>query len=152
MKQDQMSMSASLESRVPFLDHHLVEFVCGLPTSYKLQGFATKRILRRALGDHVPRQIVTRSKKGFPTPIKDWFRDDYASTMRDLLISNHSLLAEYIQPEYTRDILDRHGSGQWDFQEQIWTLANFELWLRIAIDGQTPEAAMPMGQEELTCA
>ncbi len=152
MKQDQMSMSASLESRVPFLDHHLVDFVCGLPTHYKLQGFATKRILRRAMGDQVPRQIVTRSKQGFPTPIKGWFRDDYASTMRDLLISDHSLSAEYISPDYTRNILDRHGSGQWDYQEQIWTLGNFELWLRIAIDGQAPEAAMPMGQEVLTCA
>ena len=151
MKQDQMSMSASLESRVPFLDHQLVEFVCRLPTEYKLRGFETKRILRHALGPSVPRQIVTRGKKGFPTPTKEWFRGEYAEVMRRLLLSDNSLSAEYINPDYTRNILDRHISGQWNLQEQIWTLGNIELWLRIAIDGQQPEAAMPIAEEAFAC-
>ena len=142
MKQDQMSMSASLESRVPFLDHHLVEFVCSLPVEYKLKGFETKRILRHALGDTIPRSIVTRSKKGFPTPIKEWFRTDFAETIRELLQSERTLLHEYIQPQYIDRILERHISGEWDLQEQIWTLGNLELWLRVMIDGQTPEEAI----------
>jgi asparagine synthase (glutamine-hydrolysing) len=152
MKQDQMSMSASLESRVPFLDHHLVEFVCRLPTKYKLRGRETKRILRKALGHTVPEAVVRRGKKGFPTPTKEWFRGEFHATMRELLISESSLIAEYIEPEYTRRILDRHASNQWNLQEQIWTLGNLELWLRIAIDGQAPEEVLPQTDEELVCA
>jgi asparagine synthase (glutamine-hydrolysing) len=152
MKQDQMSMSASLESRVPFLDHHLVDFVCSLPTEYKLRGRETKRILRKALGGTIPRAVVTRSKKGFPTPTKEWFRNEFSATMKALLLSDASLISQYIQPAFTRGILDRHISGQWDLQEQIWTLGNLELWLRIAIDGQDPESALPVEAEELLCA
>lgn len=151
MKQDQMSMSASLESRVPFLDHHLVEFICRLPVEYKLRGFETKRILRRALGETVPAQIVTRSKKGFPTPTKEWFRGEYHGVVEELLLSDNSLSAEYIEPTFVRQMLERHVTGQWNLQEQIWTLANLELWLRIFIDGQTPEEALPRTQETLTC-
>ena len=142
MKQDQMSMSASLESRVPFLDHTFVEFVCSLPTEFKLNGFKTKHILRHSLGDTVPRQIVTRSKKGFPTPIKEWFRNEFSGSIRELLQSDHTLLHEYVQPDYIDHILNRHISGEWNLQEQIWTLGNLELWLRIAIDGQDPESAL----------
>lgn len=142
MKQDQMSMSASLESRVPFLDHELVEFVCSLPVEYKLKGFETKRILRHALGSTVPREIVTRSKKGFPTPIKEWFRTDFAGTIRELLQSKNTMLHEYVRPEYIDQILERHISGAWNLQEQIWTLGNLEIWLRIAIGGRDPESAI----------
>ena len=142
MKQDQMSMSASLESRVPFLDHHLVEFVCSLPIEYKLKGFETKRILRHALGDTVPREILTRSKKGFPTPIKEWFRTDFSDSIRELLQIGEYDVARICPPDYIDQILHRHISGAWNLQEQIWTLGNIELWLRIAIGGQHPESAL----------
>ncbi len=151
MKQDQMSMSASLESRVPFLDHRLVEFICRLPVEYKLRGFETKRILRHALGHTVPSQVVTRSKKGFPTPIKEWFRGEYCHVVEELLLSENSLSAEYIERGFVRQVLQRHQDGEWNLQEQIWTLANFELWLRIFIDGQSPDVALPRKQEALTC-
>ena len=75
MKQDQMSMAASIESRVPFLDHHLVEFVAGLPADRKLSGFSTKRILREAVRDVLPREILERPKMGFPVPFGSWLRD-----------------------------------------------------------------------------
>ena len=151
MKQDQMSMSASLESRVPFLDHLFVEFVCSLPTEYKLKGFETKRILRHALGDTIPSEIVTRSKKGFPTPTREWFRGDFKETIRELLQSDNTLLYEYIQPEYVEHILRRHISGEWNLEEQIWTLGNIELWLRIAIDGQSPDTALQTAGAALQC-
>ena len=149
MKQDQMSMSASLESRVPFLDHLFVEFVCSLPTEYKLRGFETKRILRHALGSTVPNEIVTRSKKGFPTPTRHWFRDSHADTIRALLQSPDSMLVEYIDPQYIANILQRHISGEWNLEEQIWTLGNLELWLRIAIDGRDPDTAIPLREGAL---
>ena len=74
MKQDQMSMAASIESRVPFLDHELVEFAARLPDSWKLRGFTTKRILRSAAADLLPREILERPKMGFPVPFADWMR------------------------------------------------------------------------------
>lgn len=152
MKQDQMSMSASLESRVPFLDHPLVEFVCQLPVSYKIKGFETKRILRRALGHTAPPQITTRSKKGFPTPTKEWFRGAYYPVIERLLLSDNSLSSEYFDREFVSATLSRHRSGQWDLQESIWTLANFEIWLRIFIDGQAPEEVFGDAEEVRTCA
>ncbi len=140
MKQDQMSMSVSLESRVPFLDHELVEFACRLPREFKLKGFDTKRIIRMALGDTVPAEIVSRSKRGFPTPTKEWFRGDYYQVMEKLLLGKNSLAQEYINTEFIRDTLDRHHRGQWDLQERIWTLGNLEIWLRVCIDGQSPDS------------
>lgn len=151
MKQDQMSMSASLESRVPFLDHHLVEFVCSLPLEFKLKGFATKRILRMALGDTIPREIVTRGKKGFPTPIKEWFRGEFHGQMQGLLLGAGTRIYEYVRPEYVRATLERHRAGEWDLQEQIWTLANLEIWHRIFIDGQSPDVMFHELQEEAAC-
>ncbi len=152
MKQDQMSMSASLESRVPFLDHRLVEFVCRLPVEYKLKGFQTKRLLRLALGDTVPRQIVTRGKKGFPTPTREWFRTDYYPAMQRLLASPDSLCREYIRPEYVEHILQEHRAGRWNLEEQIWTLGNLEIWLRVVIDQQDPETIFADFQEVRACA
>ena len=139
MKQDQMSMSTSLESRVPFLDHRLVEFICRLPVDFKLKGFATKRILRLALGDTIPRQIVDRKKMGFPTPIKEWFRGDFFPLLEDLLVAESSLLPQYVEIDQIRRILHRHRNGEWDLTDQIWTLGNLEIWLRLHIDGQDPD-------------
>jgi asparagine synthase (glutamine-hydrolysing) len=151
MKQDQMSMSASIESRVPFLDHHLVEFICRLPVEFKLKGFETKRILRHAVGHTVPRQIVGRGKMGFPTPIKEWFRGPYYPVMERLLLSEESLIGEYIDRNHVRQILERHVTGRWNLQEQIWTLGNLELWLRIFIAGQEPHEALALDGQELAC-
>ena len=152
MKQDQMSMSASLESRVPFLDHRLVEFVCQLPVQYKVKGFETKRLLRLALGDTVPRQIVTRGKKGFPTPTRHWFRTEFGSVMESLLTAPDSLCTEYIRPEYINEVLATHRLGRWHLEEQIWTLGNLEIWLRVCIDGRDPESVFEDCAEVQTCA
>ena len=74
MKQDQMSMAASIESRVPFLDHKLVEFAAGLPSRMKLRGLTTKYILRKAMAGVLPDEILRRRKMGFPVPIGAWLR------------------------------------------------------------------------------
>ena len=151
MKQDQMSMSASIESRVPFLDHELVEFACKLPRHFKLQGLQTKRILRKSLGHTIPAGIVTRSKKGFPTPIKQWFRGPFYASLESLLLSPDSLIQSYIQPEFTRQLLTRHKNGTWDLHEAIWSLGNLELWLRIFLDGQHPDVLSEQLCEPLAC-
>src|SRR5262249_42429546 len=83
MKQDQMSMAASVESRVPFLDHRLVEFAAQLPDQWKLSGFATKRILRTAMKGILPDAILNRPKMGFPVPFTQWTRAHRAGMVRD---------------------------------------------------------------------
>ena len=81
MKQDQMSMAASIESRVPFLDHTLVEFAAQMPDRLKIRGRKQKHILKAAVSDLLPRGIVHRRKMGFPTPLTDWLCDPRAEPL-----------------------------------------------------------------------
>src|SRR5216684_862061 len=82
MKQDQMSMAASIESRVPFLDHELVEHVVRMPSRFKVRGLTTKVVLREALRKRVPREILRRRKLGFPVPFGRWAREGFAAALR----------------------------------------------------------------------
>ena len=87
MKQDQMSMAASVESRVPFLDHKLVEFTVRLPERLKLRhGWTTKYVLRSAMKDVLPREILERKKMGFPVPIGKWFRGEFRSLIDEYVL------------------------------------------------------------------
>ena len=90
MKQDQMSMATSIESRVPFLDHKLVEFAATLPDAWKLSGFTTKRILREAVQGLLPESILTRPKMGFPVPFAGWMRGGWNGVARDVLLDRRS--------------------------------------------------------------
>src|SRR5204862_8097001 len=90
MKQDQMSMAASIESRVPFLDHELVEFAARLPDDWKLSGWTTKRVLREAMKGLLPESILSRPKMGFPVPFAGWTRDGWNDTVRDVLLDRRT--------------------------------------------------------------
>ncbi len=137
MKQDQMSMAASLESRVPFLDHKLVEFTARLPDRMKLRRLTTKYILRRSMKGLLPDQILTRRKMGFPTPVGSWFRGAYRSVIDDFVLSARSLERGVFDPEFVRGLVAEHQSGARDHSQRLWTLVNFEMWLRQFIDGET---------------
>src|SRR5207237_7873841 len=91
MKQDQMGMAASVESRVPFLDHKLVEFAARLPDSWKLSGWTTKRILREAMKGILPEAILNRPKMGFPVPFSSWTRGPWNDVARDVLLDRRAL-------------------------------------------------------------
>src|SRR5262249_37747329 len=86
MKQDQMSMAASLESRVPFLDHRFVEYVAAMPARHKLHGWETKAVLRAAVKDVIPKEILTRGKMGFPVPFGRWLRGAYSPLLDELVL------------------------------------------------------------------
>src|SRR3979490_973934 len=90
MKQDQMSMAASIESRVPFLDHKLVEFAARLPASWKVSGLTTKRVLREAMRGLLPDSILNRPKMGFPVPFSFWMRREWNTVARDVLLDSRS--------------------------------------------------------------
>jgi asparagine synthase (glutamine-hydrolysing) len=135
MKQDQMSMSASIESRVPFLDHVLVEFAARLPDRLKLRGFTTKRILREAVRGLLPDRILTRRKMGFPVPYGQWTRGRWHSCVRDVLLDRRTCERGLINPSAVARLLDHHRDGRVAAGDAIWALMNLELWFRTFIDG-----------------
>lgn len=146
MKQDQMSMAASLESRVPFLDHHLVEFAAALPPRLKLRGFKTKWILREAVRHLLPPEILTRKKMGFPVPFGLWMRQGWQGVARDVLLDRRTRERGIIAPAAVEQLLAAHVEGRQDGADAIWSLMNLELWYRTFIDGdgvQTLSAASP---------
>ena len=128
MKQDQMSMAASLESRVPFLDHTLVEFTARLPERMKLRRLTTKYILRRSMKGVLPEPILTRRKMGFPVPVGAWFRGAYRSVIDDYALSARSLERGVFDPAFVRNLVAEHQSGARDHSQRLWSLVNFEMW------------------------
>jgi asparagine synthase (glutamine-hydrolysing) len=138
MKQDQMSMAASLESRVPFLDHTLVEFTARLPERMKLRRGTTKYVLRRGMKGVLPEPILTRPKMGFPTPVGAWFRGAYRSVIEDYALGARSRARGVFDPAFVRNLVAEHQSGARDHSQRLWSLVNFEMWARQFIDGETP--------------
>jgi asparagine synthase (glutamine-hydrolysing) len=138
MKQDQMSMAASIESRVPFLDHPLVEFTATLPERLKLRGTTTKYILREAMRDYLPPEILSRSKMGFPVPVGRWFREGYAGLLHEFVLGERASGRGLFDPATTRTLVAEHVSRDRDHTERLWALVNVEIWHRIFIDGESP--------------
>jgi asparagine synthase (glutamine-hydrolysing) len=136
MKQDQMSMAASIESRVPFLDHHLVEFAAALPPRMKLRGFTTKWILRKAVQTILPREILARRKMGFPVPFALWTRGAWGDAARDVLLDRRSRDRGIVDAAAVGRLIDAHQAGTAEGGDAIWSLLNLELWYRTFIDGE----------------
>ena len=151
MKQDQMSMSTSIESRVPFLDHKLVEFAARLPDRLKLDGFTTKRILRESIRGLLPESILTRKKMGFPVPFASWTRGRWNSVAKEVLLDRRARERGLMNPAAVAALLDAHRGGRRDAGDAIWGLFNLELWYRTFIDGEgiqtlpAPGRALPAG-------
>ena len=137
-------MATSVESRVPFLDHKLVEFSCSLPERLKLRGGTTKYILRQAMKGVLPPSILTRPKMGFPVPVGAWFRGEYSSIVDEYVLSERARSRGIFEPEFVRSLVNRHKAGE-DHSERLWALVNFEIWQRLFFDGEStghsPEAA-----------
>jgi asparagine synthase (glutamine-hydrolysing) len=140
MKQDQMSMAASLESRVPYLDHPLVEQVTALPARFKLRGGRTKAVLRAALQDVVPRPILERRKMGFPVPFGRWIRNGWRSVVEEFVLSPRTLRRNLFRPAALRTMAHEHHAGVADHGSRLWLLVNLEIWQRIFLDGEGPQS------------
>jgi len=142
MKQDQMSMAASVESRVPYLDHELVEHVVTIPGHYKLHGWQTKAVLRESLRDLVPREILTRKKMGFPVPLGRWLRGPYSSIVQEFVLGPRTLQRGLFQPPALRRLVEEHRSGIRNHAHRLWLLVNLEVWQRMFLDGEDPSILM----------
>ena len=135
MKQDQMSMATSVESRVPFLDHKLVEFTAKMPDTMKLRGGTTKYVLRESMKGVLPEKILTRRKMGFPVPIGSWFRGRFKSVIQEYVLSERALSRGIFAPDFVRNLVSLHQAGE-DHSERLWSLVNFEMWLRRFFDAE----------------
>src|SRR5579864_1348008 len=136
MKQDRMSMACSIESRVPFLDHTLVEFAMRVPDRLKIRGGTQKYILKKAVRDLLPRGIVYRKKMGFPTPLRQWLLDPRAEPLYSALRTPDGLLASYLDMSAVESLIHRHRSGSEDATDRIWRLINLQLWGDLFLTGR----------------
>lgn len=134
MKQDQMSMAASVESRVPFLDHGLVEFTARIPSKHSIDGMAGKSILKAAVKDLLPSSIVYRKKMGFPTPWAYWLEGTTMDHIQEQLTEPRTLERGLFRPEAINRIIAEHRAGHRDHGNRIWRLLNLELWFRVCLE------------------
>ena len=149
MKQDQMSMAASVESRVPFLDHKLVEFTSSLPERLKLRRWTTKYVLRQSMKNVLPAAILDRPKMGFPVPLGSWFRGAYASVLDEYVLSSRATERAIFNAEFVRSLVQQHKRGEANHSERLWSLVNLEMWFRRFIDGENTSSHRETADESM---
>ena len=137
MKQDQMSMAASIESRVPFLDHPLTEWVASLPQTMKLRGTTTKWILRQAMQGRLPAPILTRQKMGFPVPVGAWLRGAWRPLLEEYVVGPRARARGLFDANAVERLVGEHLGGI-NHAERLWALLTFEIWARVFLDGEAP--------------
>lgn len=129
VKVDRASMANSLEVRVPFLNYELVDFVTRLPANFKLNGFKTKYILKKAIKNKIFGKILNRRKKGFGIPVAEMLRTNLKSLTLEYLNESKLKREGFFNVSYIESLLKQHFNGNKDNRKQIWTLLIFELWL-----------------------
>jgi len=127
-KVDRASMGTSLEVRVPFLNRRIVEFVTALPLELKLKRFTGKYLLKRAMADRLPAEVVARSKQGFAMPVAHWIASELKELVTDMLSPARIARQGLFNPEYITGLLDEHLARTRDNRKLLWTLLVFQLW------------------------
>jgi asparagine synthase (glutamine-hydrolysing) len=142
VKADKMTMANSVELRVPLLDHRVLEFAAALPASMKVKGFRTKHILKRALSDRIPKEILQRRKAGFPVPFQKWFGGELKGFIQDLLGDSRTRERGYFDEAAMAALLERSRSGA-DLSAEVFSLVTLELWHREFVDRDLRSDAEP---------
>src|SRR6185437_6302762 len=127
---DRMTMAASLEARMPFMDHRLAAFVSGLPDEWRVSGPTTERILREAMRRVLPAAILERPKIGFRVPVNEWFRGSMRGYLADHLLGTESRTRDYYRPEALSRYVDEHAAGRQNHEKLLWCLLSLEIWHR----------------------
>jgi asparagine synthase (glutamine-hydrolysing) len=130
IKADRMSMAASVELRVPFLDHRLVEFAARTPSCYKIENGRTKSILKKIMKGRLPESIIHRKKMGFPTPLEIMFRKDLFGYVSDILLSSSAIGRGYFRRDFVEGMLTRHRKNEASYHRELWQLLVLENWHR----------------------
>lgn len=141
-KVDRASMAHSLEVRVPMLDHEVVEWVSGLPSSLKLRGHEGKYLLKKAFESHLPREVLYRTKMGFAVPLASWFRGPLRAHVRERLLGPLIAGSPVFDAGFVAWMIEQHQAGVRDFSAPIWSLLMFESFQRNVLEagGERPRA------------
>jgi asparagine synthase (glutamine-hydrolysing) len=147
MRVDKITMANSIEARVPFLDHRLVEFAMTIPRQMKYRDGETKRVLKRALRGVIPEQVLERPKKGFGVPISNWMFDRLGSFVEDRLLGSSIRRREFFDYGFIKQLLSDHRTGKANYSFFLWSLLNLSMWYDQWIEGNG-EAKQASGKSE----
>ncbi|KAA5533764.1 asparagine synthase (glutamine-hydrolyzing) [Taibaiella lutea] len=156
---DKLSMAHGLEERFPFLDNELVNFAQKIPIRHKLGNLENmkrmdenkagnkvnayrefddgKNVLRKAMGNFLPEQIINRKKQGFSAPDESWYRGENADYVKELLLNKKTVSSEFINPKYMEKIINEHTNQRINHRLLIWSFMNFEWWCRIFLNNES---------------
>jgi asparagine synthase (glutamine-hydrolysing) len=137
MRVDKITMATSVEARVPFLDHKLVEFALALPRSLKVEGTSGKQILKRALEDILPHDLLYSRKRGFGAPIREWFRNGLGDMFESHLLNSKMRRREFLDYDFVARLVDEHRRQTRDWSFHLWALLNLSLWYERWVDRGT---------------
>jgi len=136
-KVDRASMAHSLEVREPLMDHPLVEWLATLPSSFKVKGNESKRLLKKAMEPHLSREVLYRPKMGFAVPLARWFRGPLRAAVREALLGERLAQTGWFNSGYLAQLLAQHESGARDHSTPLWTLLMFDAFLANVMAGET---------------
>jgi asparagine synthase (glutamine-hydrolysing) len=128
MRVDKITMATSVEARVPFLDHHLIEYAMGLPRSLKVKGATGKHILKRALESVLPKDVLYQPKRGFGAPTREWFRGPEGDSLIQQLMNSSIRKRNFFDYGFIRRLADEHRREQRDWSANLWCLLNLSVW------------------------
>ena len=134
MRVDKITMATSVEARVPFLDHHLVEYALGIPRSLKVEGASGKHILKRALEDILPHDLLYMRKRGFGAPVREWFRSGLANWFDSHVLHSTLRKRDLLDYDFVNKMFTEHRNGSKDWGFHLWALLNLSLWYERWID------------------
>ncbi len=133
---DRMSMAHSLELRVPFCDHRLMEFCASIPSHLKLEGFSLKTLLKNALSGLLPDKILRKKKQGFMVPVGRWIREDLRGYIAQVLSEDEIEKMGYFNYPFIKQMIEDHVHGRKVFSHQIWALLIMRLWYKMFIENE----------------
>ena len=137
MRVDKVSMATSVEARVPFLDHRMVEYSMRIPGSLKLKNGETKYILKKAVEGIIPNNIIYRPKQGFAAPVAEWLRNEWTTYAEDRILGSPLVRDGVFRADFIRNLFDRHRSRRMNAGQNLWNLLNLTLWYDYWIRGKS---------------
>jgi asparagine synthase (glutamine-hydrolysing) len=137
MRVDKISMAASVEARVPFLDHRLVEYSMKIPRALKLKGGVPKYLLKKAMEGIVPRNIIERKKQGFAAPVNEWLREEWYGFLESTLLNSPLVRERILHKEFLAALLKQHRERKRNEGQNLWNLLNLTLWYTYWIEGKS---------------
>jgi asparagine synthase (glutamine-hydrolysing) len=140
MRVDKITMSESLEARVPFLDHELVEFSMDIPESWKTRNGEAKYLLKKAVEGLIPNDIIYRKKMGFGAPMSQWLRGDFGRELESSILGSALMKRGYFDMNYIKALFRDHRDGSRDTSLYIWTLFNLTAWYDYWVEPNSSEA------------